>query len=71
MARQKPKREAGSLSLSPATRKTGVERSEQLGFRSFSAYVSALIHKDLNSPDGWLTLPPEKGSPRLKPPSEG
>ena len=68
--RQRPKRKGGSLSLSPATREAGTERADQLGFRSFSAYVSALIHKDLNTPDGCLVLPPKKGSAKIKAPDD-
>lgn len=35
-------------------------RAKQLGFQNFSAYIAALVQKDLHTPGGWLTIPPKR-----------
>jgi len=37
-----------------------IARSKELGFTNFSAYINALGQKDLQTPGGWLQIPPRR-----------
>jgi hypothetical protein len=48
------------VSFDPSLHEDATARAKQLGFQNFSAYIVALVHCDLNAPDGWLKIPPKK-----------
>ena len=57
---KKPKFAKTGLSLEQDAMDAAQARARLLGFQNFSAYVAALVQKDLHTPDGWLQIPPKR-----------
>lgn len=48
------------VSLPDKTMAKAKTRARRLGFQTFSAYIAALVQKDLHTPGGWLEIPPSR-----------